>query len=123
MNQEQRMSQRRTRERKNEKEEKQMTKMPKLKNRQKISKKNPLLLCWPIRGSRSRVLHRLSQIVYSNNISTANQKTVFGGRGVHFFPKKSPPTGSVTLKKRAKSGLYAGNPLSKEPLRGGNKLR
>ena len=97
MNQERRMSQRSTRERKNEKEEKQMTKMPKLKNRQKISKKNPLLLLWPIRRPRSRVLHRLSQIVYSNNIPAANPKTVFGGKGVYFFPKKSPPTGSVTL--------------------------
>ena len=48
--------------------------------------------------ARSRVLHRLSQIVYSNNISAANQKTDFGAKGVHFFPKKSPPTGSSTLK-------------------------
>ena len=47
--------------------------------------------------ARSRVLHRLSQIVYSNNISAANQKTDFGAKGVHFFPKKSPPTGSSTL--------------------------
>ena len=61
--------------------------------------------CWLTVCARSRVLHRLSQIVYSNNISAANQKTDFGAKGVHFFPKKSPPTGSSTLLDSYKRGI------------------
>ena len=68
------------------------------KSPKKRDAENPRMRCWLTVCARSRVLHRLSQIVYSNNISAANQKTDFGAKGVHFFPKKSPPTGSSTLK-------------------------
>ena len=48
------------------------------KSPKKRDAKNPRMRCRLTVCARSRVLHRLFQIVYSTNILAANQKTDFG---------------------------------------------
>ena len=69
--------------------------------------KNSRFRLWLTVCARGRGFHPSSPIVYSTNTSPANQKPVFGAKGVPFFPKKSSPTGSSTLN-YCKNGGFLG---------------